>query len=49
MVRRLTQGMLRMLGLCSGPAQALVRHAHSRLRYDRPQLRLKQQLLTSAD
>jgi hypothetical protein len=38
MVRRLTQGVVRMLRL----TQALLRHAH-------PQLRLKQQLLTSAD
>jgi hypothetical protein len=33
----------------SGRAQALLRHAQALLRYTHPQLRLKQQLLTSAD
>jgi hypothetical protein len=44
-VHRLTQGVLRMLRLCSGSAPA----AHPWLRLDHPQLRLKQQLLMSAD
>jgi hypothetical protein len=34
---------------CSGPVQALLRHDHPRLSYADLQLRLKQQLLTSAD
>jgi len=56
MVRRLTKGVLRILRLCSGLlglAQALLRlcsgSAQALLRYAHPQLRLKQQLLTSAD
>jgi hypothetical protein len=46
---RLAQACSGLLRLCSGSAQAQLRHAHRRLRYAHPQLRLKQQLLTSAD
>jgi len=38
-----------LLRLCSGSAQALLRHAQALTRYAHPQLRLKQQLLTSGD
>jgi hypothetical protein len=49
MVRRLTQGVLRMLRLCSGSAQALLRHTQALIRYAHPQFRLKLLLLTSRD
>jgi len=50
MVRRPTQGVLRILRLCSRSAQAcsgLLRPSQALLRHAHPWLRLKQQLLTS--
>jgi len=59
MVRRLTQGVLRVLRLCSGLLRlcsgmltlgsGMLRLAQALLRHAHPRLMLKQQLLTSAD